>query len=54
MKKFLVVILALFFALSAQTVFAAQTKTTKKKKTYTEREFSVQTRDGHLIRSYLS
>lgn len=54
MKKFLVAILTLMFVFSAQTVFAAQTKTTKVKKPYTEREFSVQTKDGHLIRSYLS
>ena len=54
MKKFLVAILTLMFVISAQTVFAAQTKTTKVKKPYTEREFSVQTKDGHLIRSYLS
>ncbi len=54
MKKFLVAILTLVFVFSAQTVFAAQAKATKTKKLYTEREFSVQTRDGHLIRSYLS
>ena len=54
MKKFLVIVLTIVFMFSVQTVFAAQSKTTKAKKLYTEREFSVQTRDGHLIRSYLS
>lgn len=54
MKKFIIAILTIMFVFSAQTVFAAQAKATKTKKAYTEREFSVQTRDGHLIRSYLS
>lgn len=54
MKKILVIVLTIVFMFSVQTVFAAQSKTTKAKKLYTEREFSVQTRDGHLIRSYLS
>ncbi|MGN1125501.1 MAG: alpha/beta hydrolase [Candidatus Gastranaerophilaceae bacterium] len=52
MKKFFTISLILFFTIiTTQATFAG---TTKPKKTYTEREYTVKTSDGHLLHAYLS
>lgn len=58
MKKtafYFVILLLSFLIFTVNSVQAATTKpTAKSKKTYTEREYTVNTKDGHLIHAYLS
>ena len=55
MKKNLILILLIALLTMLLNVLTVSAETTKKvKKPYTEREFSTQTADGHIIKSYLS
>lgn len=58
MKKILLYFIAIFFVVSVFSVNSAnatvQQKTSKSKKPYTERIYTVPTKDGHIIHAYLS
>ena len=58
MKKILTYTLAILFVISVFSACSVQAstpqKTNKSKKTYTEREYTVPTKDGHIIHAYLS